>query len=107
MKDMGQAEPRIKLLTTARDFDAIRNYPGFLEEIRRKMKDGGLSLSQALDARYPGRYDGTAAREIGAKKAGLQQATLNFEDVSATRPCVILFPAHLPHPASHLVPASR
>ena len=53
----------------------------FLEEIRRKMVEEGISLAQALQARYAGRFDAHGARDTGARNARLSTKMLNFDEV--------------------------
>ena len=78
---MGEA--KVKLLTNARDFDAIRNYPAFLEKIRRVMLEGGLNLEEALELRYDGRFAAIGNRPVGALRARLAmtEAPLLFSEV--------------------------
>ena len=84
MANMGLQEPRVKMLTTAQDFDAIRNYPAFLEEIRRNMVDNNLNLAEALTGtQYAGRYEPTPVRPVGPVRANLgSQQILNFAEVT-------------------------
>ena len=48
MTNMGLDRPIVRLLTSSNDFDAIRNYPRFLEQIRQNMVDHDMNLEQAL-----------------------------------------------------------
>ena len=78
----GQA--KVKLLTNNRDFDAIRNYPAFLEEIRRAMRNGELNLAQALELRFDGRFSAAGSRLIGARNADLKDATASLSFLAVT-----------------------
>jgi hypothetical protein len=83
MENMGLRTPIVKLLTNSTDFDAIRNYPAFLEAIRRNMQEHSMTLGEALRAEYSGRFDPSAANHpVGAQRAGLQASSLNFHEVS-------------------------
>ena len=83
MVNMGSSSPVVKLLTNSTDFDAIRNYPAFLETIRRDMQENNMNLGGALQATYSGRFDPSAANHpVGAARAGLQVGSLNFDEVT-------------------------
>jgi len=62
----------VKILTTPADYDAVRNYPTFIEKIRAAMV-GGLNLQQALEMPWDAKFDFSQSRDLGAKRAMLQQ----------------------------------
>ena len=83
MENMNLQRPTVRLLTSSNDFDAIRNYPRFLEAIRQNMETHDMNLEEALNANYPGRYDFEAARQAGAARARVSvDAPLVFDDVT-------------------------
>jgi hypothetical protein len=64
---------KVTLLTLANDYDAICNYPAFLEKIKRSMDQQGHSLDSALGS-SSGAY--LAGRTIGPKRAALDTGGL-------------------------------
>lgn len=80
--NFAEGQAKVKLLTTTKDFDAIRNYPAFLENIRMKMLEKGLTLAEALKERYDGRYGAAGNRLVGPKKVLLRTDQLHFLEVS-------------------------
>ena len=71
----------VKLLTQARDFDAIRAYPEFLNAIKQRMSSG-MDLKEALQTKFGGEYNCFSGKTVGQKKLHLDdlvQQTLNFD----------------------------
>lgn len=89
-ENTGSDDFKVRILTTPNDFDAIRNYPTFLEAIKDMMQGPqSLTLEQALHAEYPGKFDFSKARDVGAIKAKLKdiaQRTLNFKPMAQGAP---------------------
>ncbi|KAJ1627299.1 hypothetical protein T492DRAFT_1120957 [Pavlovales sp. CCMP2436] len=67
----------VKVLTPADDFDTIRNYPAFLEAIKAKMENDGLSLRAALASRQEGKFN-FPGRSLAQKKLHLNELQPNI-----------------------------
>ena len=74
----------VTLLTKAHDFDTIKNYPDFLEAIKKRM-EGGATLQQALQQQFEGKFN-FSSREHGAKKTHLQELKQQLLTFRPTQP---------------------